>query len=403
MHIFARDLFTDDDVSASRGSVKGETCTRWEKAHESRPLTHIPWPGYHDYLCLNLVSARRSRRLNVKSVDTARKRRAGTRHGKAIAAERVASALGLDLTGAARVVITSVDAIGEASTGSATWVKALTRESRRTIDRLSGALIVLPKPRNIGERKFLDSASTRNALLAVEEPRLVYARLLARFFSHLELRLPRGIDRSARVDPSAGIGPDIAIGPFCFVGSDVVIGEGTVLHPGVTVHSRTIIGQNCVIQSGAVIGDRGFGFVRTSGGSLEHFPHVGHVIIEDDVEIGACTAVDRPALGTTRIMCGTKIDNLCHIGHNAQIGPHAIVAACTEVGAGVTVGERAWLGPNSCSIEGVTIGSRSLVGIGSTVLRDVPAGAVVAGSPAEPIETVRKTRRALRKLIKSSR
>jgi len=390
-------------MSAQAGTRRKEKRPHAGKRLEVPPLTHIPWPGYHDHSCSSLVSLRRSLRLPVKSTGATRNGRAGTRHGAVITAERVASALDLDLTGVAQIVVTSADAIADASTGSATWVKALTAENRRTIDRLSGALIVVPKPSNVNERRFLDSASSRNGLLVVDEPRLVFARLLACFFSHLELQLPRGIDRSACVDRSARIGANVSIGPFCFIGSDVVVGEGTVLHPGVMVHSRTIVGRDCTLQSGAVVGDRGFGFVRRSNGSLEHFPHVGQVVIEDDVEIGACTAIDRPGLGTTRILRGTKIDNLCHIGHNAQIGPHAIVAACTEVGAGVIVGERAWLGPNSCSIEGVTIGSRSLIGIGSTVLRDVPAGAVVAGSPAEPIETVRKTHRALRKLVKSSR
>lgn len=301
------------------------------------------------------------------------------------------------------MMVASVDAIADASSGSATWAKALTQENRRIVDRISGALIVLPRPRNAAERKLLGSVASRNALLVVEEPRLVFARLLARFFSHLELQLPRGINQLAHVDPSARIGHDVTIGPFCFVGSEVIIGDGTVLHPGVAVHSRTVVGRNCIFQSGAVIGARGFGFVRTSEGSLEHFPQVGQVIIDDDVEIGACTAIDRPGLGTTRVLRGTKIDNLCHVGHNAQVGPDAIVAACAEIGAGVVVAEGAWLGPNSCSIEGVTVGTRSLVGIGATVLRNVPEGAVVAGSPAEPIETVRKTRRALKRLMKSVR
>jgi UDP-3-O-[3-hydroxymyristoyl] glucosamine N-acyltransferase len=323
------------------------------------------------------------------------------KRGRTMTAEKIATALGLDLVGVRGVLVTSADPVDDAYSGSVTWAQALTPESREVLDRLSGALIVLPKPSNPDEQKFLDSLASGNALLVVEEPRLVLARILARFFSHLELHLDRGIDPSARVDRSAQIGADVTIGPFCFIGKDVIIGDGTILHTGVAVHSRTIVGRNCVLKSNAVVGSRGFGFVQTSDGSFEHFPQIGQVIIEDDVEIGACTAIDRPGLGTTRILRGTKIDNLCHVGHNAEIGPNAIVTACTEIGAGVVVRDGAWLGPNSCSIEGVTIDTRSFVGIGSTVLADVAAGAVVAGSPAEPIETVRKTRQALKKLVAS--
>jgi UDP-3-O-[3-hydroxymyristoyl] glucosamine N-acyltransferase len=313
--------------------------------------------------------------------------------GRTLTAGSIASNLGLNVVGIADISVVSPDPVKDASTGSVTWVKALSPDMRRVLERLSGALVVLSLPHNATERKFVNLLASRNALLVVGEPRLVMARILARYFSHLEVQFPRGIDPLARVDPSARIGIDVTVGPFCFIGKDVVIGDRTVLHPSVVIHSGTIIGRNSVIKSNSVIGGQGFGFVQTDTGLLEPFPQVGQVIVEDNVNVGSCTTVDRPGLGITRLLCGTKIDNLCHIGHNAQIGPHAVVTACTEVGAGVIVGEGAWLGPNSCSIDGVNIGSRSLVGIGSTVLHDVPPGAIVAGSPAEPIEILRRRKK----------
>lgn len=310
-----------------------------------------------------------------------------------LAAKELVAALGVELSGISNVIISSADSIQDASDESATWVGSLTPKTRKVLDNLSGAFIVVPEPSSASHRRFLNRLGSRNALAIVREPRLVFARILKRFFSDLELQLPKGVSQLACVSPSAQIGVDVTIAPFCFIGADVTIGDESVLHPGVAIHSHSVVGKRCLFKSNAVVGNRGFGFVKTADGCWEHFPQIGIVLIEDDVEIGAGTVVDRPGLGTTRLLRGTKVDNLCHIGHNAQVGPHAIVTACTEIGAGVVVGKGAWLGPNSCSIEGISLGEQSFVGIGSTVLHDVPAEKVVAGSPARPIEELRKRHR----------
>jgi UDP-3-O-[3-hydroxymyristoyl] glucosamine N-acyltransferase len=258
-------------------------------------------------------------------------------------------------------------------------------------------------PQNAEERALVAAVAARNAVLAVAQPRLLYAQLLTAFFAEDEVRFPAGVDPAARVDASARLGERVVVGPFCFVGPDVEIGDDTVLHPGVVIHAGSRLGRRCVVKAHAVVGNPGFGFVRRPDGSLEAFPQIGRVVIEDDVVIGAASAIDRPGLGTTRVRHGTKIDNLVHVGHGAQVGPHAVVAACAEIGASVVVGEGAWLGPHSCSLENVRFGERAFVGLGAVVVKDVAADAVVAGSPAEPTESLRRTRQALRKLVESDR
>lgn len=310
----------------------------------------------------------------------------------------IAAAIECELLGRVDVVVRTADSPGEARAGSATWLKHLAGPGFESVKDIAGALVVLPRPADATGRKLVADIATRNAVITADSPRLTFARILALFFSHLETQLPSGIDPAARVHPTARLGAGVTIGPFCFVGPEVELGDRTVLYPGATVHSRTVIGRDCIIGSNSVIGGPGFGFIRTPDGSLEHFPQVGRVYIEDDVSIGAGTTIDRPGLGTTRVRRGTKIDNQCHIGHNAQVGPDAVVAACAEVGAGVVVGRGAWLGPNCASIEGIVFGAGSLTGIGATVLHDVAPGSVVAGCPADPIEAVRRQRRALRRL-----
>ena len=311
----------------------------------------------------------------------------------------IAKALGVEVRGRQDIRVDDPVELTAAGKGSITWVKKFDAGSEEYLRRISGALIVHPVPSTADERRLLSNLSAHNATLESPHPRLTFAELLAKFFSHLELSVPSGIDPAAKIDPSARIGKGVTIGAFCYVGPEAEIGDGTVLHPSVTVHSRSLIGKNCIINSQTVIGTRGFGFVETAQGRWVHFPQIGRVVIEDDVEIQAGCTVCRPGLGTTVIGRGTKIDCLCHIGHNAQIGADCVVTACSEIGAGVRVGDGAWLGPNSCSIEGVVIGKKATVGIGSVIVRDVAADTVVAGSPAEPIELVKLRRAAIKKLI----
>ncbi len=317
-------------------------------------------------------------------------------------AEGIAEAFDLPLRGVGGVEITSPDAMDEASAGSVTWLKKLDDENEAALRGLSAALVVVPQPNTEQERVFVEDLAKRCAVIEADNPRLLFARILRRFYEHMTVQIPAGVDPRAVVHETARIGADVTISAQCYVGPDVQIGDGTVIHPGVIVHSGTIIGSNCIIDSNAVIGTRGFGYVRDDDGSLVHFPQVGHVVIEDDVEIQSGTTVVRPGLGTTRIGQGTKIDCLCHIGHNAQIGPHCVLTACCEIGAGVVVEEGSWIGPNSCSIENIRFGRGCLVGIGSTVVRSVEPESVVAGSPAEPIETVKRARRAIKRLIMDS-
>lgn len=314
-------------------------------------------------------------------------------------AEDIARTMGLDISGDTVIVVSEPAALSDAGPGGITWLNAWSPSAIETVSTLEAALIVHPPADDPDAEAAVAAAAGRNALIQTKTPRLVFARLLETFFSDRQAYVAPGIDDTARIDPGAILEENVRIGAFCVVGPDVVIGRDTVLHPHVVVYSGSTIGRRCVINSGVAIGTRGFGFVKDENGDLRHFPHVGRVIIGNDVEIQSNTTVARPGLGYTRIEHGAKIDCLCHIGHNARIEHNAMVAACTEIGANVVVGDSAWIGPNTCSLEDVTFGTNSFTGIGSVVLTNVPPGETVVGSPAMLISDVKRTRTAIRNLV----
>lgn len=236
------------------------------------------------------------------------------------------------------------------------------------------------------------------AMLRTPEPYLAFARA-AGLFEAPSHPAP-GVDRLAAVAADAELGEQVAIGPFVVIGAHVHVGSRTVIYPNVCVGDGAVIGDDCVIhshvairervvlghrvtlQNGAVIGADGFGFVRRRDGTHEKIPQTSVVVLEDDVEVGANTTIDRPAIGETRIGAGTKIDNLVQVAHGVTIGRNALLAAQVGIAGSTSLGDDVMLGGQVGIAGHVDIG-RGVVAVGqSGITHSLPAGAFVSGYPA---------------------
>jgi UDP-3-O-[3-hydroxymyristoyl] glucosamine N-acyltransferase len=234
-------------------------------------------------------------------------------------------------------------------------------------------------------------------LLVVAEPYVALVEVLEIFHPPASRR--PGVHTDARVDPSAEVGNDVEIGPFavveagvklgdrvsvlsgCVVGERCTIGDDTVLMPRVVLYPETSVGARCRIHSGVVLGGDGFGFA-TSDGVHHKIPQVGRVVIEDDVEIGANSAVDRATVGETVIGAGTKIDDLVMVAHGVRVGPGCLLVAQSGIAGSARVGSHVTLAGQAGLAGHVSIGDHSLVAAKTAVFDDVPAGSFVAGIPA---------------------
>ena len=249
--------------------------------------------------------------------------------------------------------------------------------------------------------------SSKKPLIQTANPKLAWAILLGLF--HPETTYSKKISEKANVSKTAKIGKDATIEPFAFIGENVIIGtnsvirsfafidqnskigENTVIHPHAVLYSNTQVGNRVVIHAGTVIGSDGFGYVFDGKGQ-QKVPQVGNVIIEDNVEIGACTTIDRATIGSTIIREGVKIDNLVQIGHNVEVGSHSCLSAqvgisgSSKIGKFVTMGGRVGLGDH-CEIgDRVTLGAQTGVPSGKVI----PANQIWIGAPARPYEEMKK-------------
>ncbi|HMF65635.1 MAG TPA: UDP-3-O-(3-hydroxymyristoyl)glucosamine N-acyltransferase [Edaphobacter sp.] len=250
----------------------------------------------------------------------------------------------------------------------------------------SKAGVILASPR-LGSGEPADESAADTRVLWVADPRYAFS-LVARKLS--------GSGAEAGVHPTAVMGAGVRIGVGTSIGAGVVLGDGVFLgndcdiQARVTIYAGVVLGDRVVVQAGAVLGSTGFGYARSAEtGEYLLFPQQGRLYVEDDVEIGANTTIDRGALGETRIGRGTKIDNLVHIGHNCSIGKNVIIAAQTGISGSSVVEDGAILGGQVGIGEHATVGAGVILGGGAGVLSGKKMrgpGEVFWGRPARPLK-----------------
>lgn len=226
-------------------------------------------------------------------------------------------------------------------------------------------------------------------------PLLLYAKVIHEI-TKKDLEIIRGIHPSAVVYPLTHIPTDCFIGANCYIGN-CEIGAGTVIYSGCHIYDGVKIGKNVIIDSGVVIGSSGFGFVRDVDGTPYRLPQFGNVIIEDQVEIGANTCIDRGELNNSIIRNGAKIDNLVQIAYNVEIGRFTYIMGHTVIAGDVKVGEKCWIAP-SFILNKVKIGNNVTVGFGSVILKSIKDNSTVMGNPSISLEYYSNLQYKLRKL-----
>jgi len=249
--------------------------------------------------------------------------------------------------------------------------------------------------------------NSRKPLIQVEQPKLAFAKLLSHFFP--PRTFPGTVSRQAFIAATARLGEGVTIEAFAFIGEgaevksgavvrahsyldrNVKVGEHTVIHPHVTLYENTQVGSRCVLHAGAVIGADGFGYIPTPAGQVK-VPQTGNVVIEDEVEIGACVTIDRATIGSTRIGRGVKIDNLVQIAHNVTIGPHTVISAQTGISGSSKIGSFVTMGGRVGLADHVEIGDQVMLGAQSGVPtgKKIPARQIWIGAPARPYQEARR-------------
>ena len=321
----------------------------------------------------------------------------------------IAARLDGTLRGPAAVEIHGLATPTDAAPGDLTFIGAAPYAKQWSASRAAAAVVVADLA------SALDASDPR-PVIAVHDADVAMAVALELFRTpepvpdegvHPAAFVHRGAELGARVrlgphvsvDRGARIADDVVLHAGVRVYADAVIGAGSVLHANVVVRHGCTLGRRVILHQGVAIGADGFGYrPDPAGRGLLKLPHIGNVVLEDDVEIGANSCIDRGKFGSTVIGAGTKIDNLCQVGHNCRVGRGVVIAGCTGIGGSVTIGDGVQIGGAVGLSDHVTIGPGARVGGGSIVYRDVPAGATWLGVPAGDAGAVKRQWVALKRL-----
>ncbi len=310
-----------------------------------------------------------------------------------------------ELVGDGSVAVDRVAAPEDAGPGSV--VVCFTARALQTARERGASAVVIPP-----------GLPTDLPAVVVDEPRRALAVLLEALGQ--PRTHPSGIHPTAVIAPTAQLAEGVAVGayavveegarigahsvlyPHVYVGPYAVVGEHCVLYPHAVVGERCVLGNRVILHSGAVLGADGFGFLREPQGPRK-IPQVGIVVLEDDVEVGAGTTIDRATLGETRVGAGTKIDNLVQVAHNVRIGRRCLIAAQTGIAGSAVIEDDVVIAGQVGIGDHVRIGRGAVVLALSGVTKDVPPGTVVSGFPARPHREVLRESALLRELLRSRR
>ncbi len=314
----------------------------------------------------------------------------------------IAEIVGGTVQGDDSVTIESVSPVDKAKATDITFATS-PRYAAKLRNCSGGAAVVADEP-----------AEAPMPLIRCEHVEEAMAKLLGALGEPQDLP-PAGIDPTAKIDKSAQVAPDAAIGPFVVIGPGAVVGKATalcnhvsvgrnvkigdqsVLHEGVVIKSECVIGSRVVVGTNSVIGFDGFGYYFKDD-KHNKIPHIGSVVIEDDVEIGACTCIDRAKFGVTLIGRGTIVDNLVQIGHNVQVGQGCILVGQIGIAGSAKLGNGVVLAGHCGVKDNVVIGDGVIAVAFSGIAADIEAGAIVAGIPAGPAKDKMRAIMAVDKL-----
>jgi len=307
-------------------------------------------------------------------------------------ARQIADFLGASIEGNPEVMVNGISGIKEGKPGTLTFLSNPAYVKHIYTTKASIVLV---------SHDFKPVKSLELTLIRTQDPYHAFAKLLQMVESTMKAK-KKGISKTAvlastvQMDDPSGVwigdyvvvGENVRIGknariyPHTFIDDDCVIGEETILYSGVKLYQSTKVGAFCIIHSGVVLGSDGFGFAPGSDGVFAKIPQLGNVVVENHVEIGANTVIDRGSIGSTIIREGTKMDNLIHIAHNCEVGKHTAIAGQTGISGSSRVGANCMIG-GQVGISGhISVGDKVMIAAQSGIAGNVKSGSMIMGSPA---------------------
>jgi UDP-3-O-[3-hydroxymyristoyl] glucosamine N-acyltransferase len=304
-------------------------------------------------------------------------------------AEQIAGILEGEVVGNPNAEVSKLSKIEEGEVGSLTFLSNPKYQNFIYTTQASVTIV---------NNTFVPESELTTTLIKVEDAYVAFTKLLE-FYNQVKLN-KTGIEQPSFIDETAQYGTDLYLGSFSYIGKNVILGNNVKIYPnsyigdnavigdnvtifaGVTIYSESVIGTNCTIHSGTIIGSDGFGFAPNPDGTYTKIPQIGNVVIEDNVEIGANTTIDRATMGSTFIRKGVKLDNQIQVGHNVEIGENTVIAAQTGIAGSTKIGKNGMIGGQVGFAGHIVIGDNVKIKAKSGISKNVKDGEVLQGPMA---------------------